>query len=85
MTKKIVHMRISEDLHKAVSDMAESDHGGVFTAAVESLLAQALMIRAVDEQLRWVMYGAAKNETDYSLPISDYSKLIKNMTGGLNL
>lgn len=85
MTKKIVHMRISEDLHKAVTSMAESEHGGVFTAAVESLLTQALRMRGIDERVRWVMYGSAKNENAESLPVEEHSALIKNLVYGLHL
>jgi hypothetical protein len=82
MSKQIVHMRIDEEIKDAVKKLADNEHDGNFTAAVESLLSQSLRLRLIEENTRWAMYSAAKKAND-DLPIQEYSEFIRKLTDGL--
>lgn len=58
MAKKLKNLRIEEDKVEAIQKLANIEHDGNFTAAVDSLLNQALSMRGICERDRWEMYSS---------------------------
>lgn len=84
MTKEIVHMRMDSAIRNSVKEIAEADYNGVFTAAIESLLNQAITMRSIDQQKRWTMYSAAKN-SEHQDSDKEHMKFIRSLVDGLHL
>lgn len=58
--------RFEEELLKRIQVIADDEFEGNSTAAIESLCNQAALMRSIDDRVRHMMYGVAKNEIDYS-------------------
>lgn len=61
MAKKLKNLRIEENKIKAIQKIADIEHEGNFTAAVESLLNQSLSMRGICERDRWEMYSSVSS------------------------
>ena len=61
MAKKLKNLRIEEDKIKAIQKIADVEHEGNFTAAVERLLNQSLSMRGICERDRWEMYSSVSS------------------------
>lgn len=84
MSKKIVHMRLNEEIKSAVKSLADDEYDGNFTAAIECLLAQSLRLRLIDVNTRWAMYSAAKNHNSkVIMDDQQYNSFIRKLTDGL--
>lgn len=84
MSKKIVHMRLDEEIKSAVKALADDEYDGNFTAAIECLLAQSLRMRLIDVNTRWAMYSAAKNHNSkVIMDDQQYNGFIRKLTDGL--
>lgn len=70
MAKLIKQVRLDKDVINAVAAVAEADHSGNFTAAVESLLNQSLLMRCIDVQTRLKMYDHVK-QSEYARTKAD--------------
>ena len=53
-------MRLENSVIDQVQSIANEDHDGNFTAAMESIINQALAMRGVNVVLRWQMYDSVK-------------------------
>jgi len=60
MAKLIKQVRLDKNMINAVSAIADSDHSGNFTAAIESLLNQSLLMRQIEIETRLRMYDHVK-------------------------
>lgn len=60
MAKTVKNIRLDNTIIRKVSVIAEDEHEGNFTAAMESLINQALLMRGLDMQTRWNMYDRVK-------------------------
>lgn len=60
MAKIIKQVRLESLLINQVEAVANEFHDGNFTAAVESLLSQSLIMRDLDIKTRWRMYDHVK-------------------------
>lgn len=60
MAKTVKNIRLENSLIEKVSLIAESEYEGNFTAAMESLINQAALIRDLNIQTRWAMYDCVK-------------------------
>lgn len=84
MSKKIVNVRLDEEIKSAVKSLADDEYEGNFTAAVECLLAQSLKMRLIDVNTRWAMYSAAKNHNSkVNMDDQQYNSFIRKLTDGL--
>lgn len=60
MAKVLKPTRFEESLIAEIQEIADRDHSGNYTAALESLAKQALSMRSVDEDVRWKLYSGGK-------------------------
>lgn len=60
MAKTVKNIRLENSLIRKVSLVADEFNDGNFTAAIESLINQALLMRELDLQTRWNMYDSVK-------------------------
>lgn len=60
MAKILKPTRFEEELINKIQAVADEDHSGNYTAALESLAKQALSMRSVDEDVRWKLYSGGK-------------------------
>ena len=60
MAKTVKNIRLENGLIERVATIAESEYQGNFTAAMESLINQAALIRGLSMQTRWTMYDCVK-------------------------
>lgn len=60
MAKTVKNIRLDNELISKITAIAERDHHGNFTAAIESLANQAILIRGLDTLTRWSMYDSVK-------------------------
>lgn len=64
MAKILKPTRFEEELITQIQKIADDEHSGNYTAALESLAKQALSMRSVDEDVRWKMYSGGKRFCD---------------------
>lgn len=62
MAKILKPIRFEEGLIKEIQDIADTDHSGNYTAALEGIVKQALAMRSVDERVRWHLYSEGKKK-----------------------
>lgn len=60
MAKTIKNIRLDNTLIEKISEVANTDHDGNFTAAIESLIGQSILMRGLDIKTRWSMYDSVK-------------------------
>lgn len=60
MAKILKPTRFEESLISEIQKIADLEHSGNYTAALESLAKQALSMRCIDEDTRWKIYSASK-------------------------
>ena len=82
MAKILKPTRFEENLISEIQKIADSDHSGNYTAALESLAKQALAMRCISEDTRWQIYSASKNACG-----SDFfeDRLIRKLVDGLHI
>jgi hypothetical protein len=85
MAKKIKQMRFSAETIERINGIAEQDHDGNFTAAVESLIHQSLVTRSLDQSVRWHMYEGAKKVMADQYDEKNYANLIRDSLQSLHL
>ena len=61
MAKIVKPIRFTQEMIEKIQAIADSEHSGNYTAALESLVSQSISIREIDEQTRWMMYSGSKN------------------------
>lgn len=85
MAKVIAHMRVDSEIVAAVKEIAQDQHNGNFTAAVEDLIRQSLQMRSIEESYRWKMYEAAKSHLGHAKDSQTYTKFIRSILTSLHL
>lgn len=60
MAKTIKNIRLENSLIERIHEIAKDDHDGNFTAAIESLINQSILMRGLMVQTRWNMYDSVK-------------------------
>lgn len=84
MSKILKQARLDSELVEEIQKVADSEHSGNFTAALESMVKQSVAIRSIDEQKRWMMYSGAKRLGAFrNCEERDYITLTNKMTDGL--
>ncbi len=84
MAKVLKQTRLDSDLVEEITRIADEYHDSNFTAAVESLLMQAISIRNLPEQLRWQMVSGVKRAGGLDrLSEQDYISAVNKITDGL--
>lgn len=81
MAKILKPTRFEEELISQIQKIADEDHSGNYTAALESLAKQALSMRSVDEDTRWKIYSGGKRFFDGSYD----DKLTRKIIDGLHI
>lgn len=80
MAKAIKQVRLDQQMIIAVSEIADSEHNGNFTAALESLLNQSLLMRGLDIGIRHDMYNKVKQsvykQTEKDTGVANVRQLI---------
>lgn len=80
MAKLIKQVRLDKSLINQVESISNEFHDGNFTAAIESLLMQSLIMRSLDIKTRWMMYDHVKQSeyerTDKETGIPNVRQLI---------
>lgn len=86
MAKLVKPIRFEQEMIDAVQAVADSEHGGNYTAALESLVSQSMAIRSIEEQARWMMYSGSKRLGAFNdLDDKSYTALTSKMTTGLHI
>lgn len=86
MAKTVKNIRLENGLIEAVSELAQAEYEGNFTAAIEDLINQSLVTRSIDDRAKWMMYSAAKQSiAEEYLEEKEYHKFITMITDALHI
>jgi hypothetical protein len=86
MAKIVKPIRFEQELIDKIQSIADVEHSGNYTAALESLAVQAIALRDIDERARWMMYSGSKRLGAFNnLDEREYMNLTKKMTKALDI
>lgn len=81
MAKILKPTRFEESLIKEIQAIADSEHSGNYTAALESLARQSLSMRSINENIRWGLYSGGKKHCGGAYD----DKLTRKIIDGLHI
>jgi len=80
MAKLIKQVRLDSHMIGAITEIADLNHDGNFTAALESLVNQSLVMRGIDINVRYEMYDKVKQavykQTEKDTGVANVRQLI---------